>query len=49
MEEISALKAEISELRNSQAFIYQQYDDLKSNKKEIDNLKSDSENLKFRE
>ena len=30
MEEISALKAEISELRNSQAFIYQQYDDLKS-------------------
>ena len=61
MEEISALKAaEVSELRNSQAFISQQYDDLKSEyskaltankeqKKEIDNLKSDSANLKMQE
>ena len=58
MEEISALKAEVSELRNSQAFISQQYDDLKSEyskvltankeqKKEINNLKSDSANLKM--
>ena len=58
MEEISALKAEVNELRNSQAFISQQYDDLKSEyskvltankekKKEIDNLKSDSANLKM--
>ena len=58
MEEISALKAEVKELRSSQAFISQQYDDLKSEysrvlttnneqKKEIDNLKSDSANLKI--
>ena len=58
MEEISALKAEVNELRNSQAFISQQYDDLKSEyskvltankeqKKEIGNLKSDSANLKM--
>ena len=30
MEEISTLKAEVSESRNSQAFISQQYDDVKS-------------------
>ena len=58
MEEISVLKAEVSEFRNSQAFISQQYDDLKlkyskvltankEQKKEIDNLKSDSANLKM--
>ena len=58
MEEISALKAEVSELRNSQAFISQQYNDLKSEyskvlttnkerKREIDNFKSDSANFKI--
>ena len=58
MEEISPLKAEVNEF--SQAFISQQYDDLKSEyskvltankeqKKEIDNLKSDSANLKMQE
>ena len=59
MEKIFALKAEVIELRNSQAFVSQQYDDLKlkysklltankEQKKEIENLKSGSANLKIR-
>ena len=57
MEEISALKVEVIELRNSQTFMSQQYDDLKSlyskvvtakkkQKQEIQSFKSDFTNLK---